>query len=118
MYTHTVHTEPILLSLSEGVYAIPPNNIIRLQASSNYTFIYLVNQRPILTSKVLKEFENMLGQMGFIRTHRSHLINKAHIKNIDKKATTILMNDYSKADISKRKRKQVLHSVTTSCLQE
>jgi len=33
----------------------------------------------MLTSKVLKEYAAVLEPLGFVRIHRTHLVNKKHI---------------------------------------
>ena len=90
-----------------GVHFLSPEQIIRLEADSNYTFIFIVQQKPIIMARVLADYEVMLAPFGFIRTHRSHLINTHHIQSIDK-AGRIVMDDMSKAEISRRKKKEVL----------
>lgn len=107
MYTQTVDTQPtIQLAVTEGVFSIQPSDIIRLEASSNYTFIHFTNRRPLLIAKVLKEFEQLLGCFGFVRIHRSHLVNTAHISHVDTMGR-VVMRDTSQASISRRKRRVV-----------
>jgi two-component system, LytTR family, response regulator len=103
-------TGEIIIPLSEGTFAFHPADIIRLEASSNYTCIYFHNRRPLLTARVLKEFDALLSCCGFIRTHRSHLVNRKHISGFDK-AGNIIMSDDSRAGISRRKKSRVLHRV-------
>lgn len=80
--------------------------IIRLESLSNYTYIYFTNHAPILMAKVLHKYEEMLSPFGFIRTHRSHLVNTKYISAIEDKAS-IRMCDESKAEISRRRRLEV-----------
>lgn len=89
-----------------GIHYFSPEQIIRLEAESNYTFIFIDQQKPIIMAKVLGAYEAMLSPFGFIRTHRSHLINTRHIQSIDH--DRIVMDDMSEAEISRRKRKEVL----------
>jgi two-component system, LytTR family, response regulator len=106
---NTLHTaaSQITVCVSEGHFRFSPADIVRLEASSNYTFIYFTNRKPMLTARVLKDFEMVLAQFGFIRTHRSHLINGRHIMQVNKNGN-IIMTDNSKAEISRRKRTQVM----------
>jgi two-component system, LytTR family, response regulator len=86
---------------------LSPAQIIRLEAKSSYTKIFYDNMQSVITSKVLKEYEPLLKPLGFIRTHRSHLVNKNRIVKIDGNGY-IFMDDLSKAEISRRKRTEVL----------
>jgi len=96
-----------------GTHFFLPEQIIRLQSMSNYTYIYTIDQKPILMAKVLGDYEALLQPHGFIRTHRSHLINRQHIDHVDNNGT-IIMKDESQAEISRRKRKTVIFSLFNS----
>ena len=95
---------------AEGLYFFTPEEIVRLEASSNYTYIHFTNRKPLLTSKVLGEYENQLAAYGFLRTHRSHLVNKHHILFVDS-GGNIIMQDSSTAGISRRKKKEVMRQI-------
>jgi two-component system, LytTR family, response regulator len=111
MYTAISQSaQPIQLSVTEGVFDIHPSDIIRLKASSNYTFIYFANRRPLLIAKVLKDFEALLGQWGFVRIHRSHLVNMAYISHVDAMGR-VVMGDASRAEVSRRRRKALSQSM-------
>jgi two-component system LytT family response regulator len=46
-----------------------------------------------------------------MRVHQSHLINLAHMKEIDHGDNFVLMTDGSKVEISKRKKKEFMDSL-------
>lgn len=97
----------IKLSVTEGVFDVSPSDIIRLKASSNYTFIYFTNRKPLIIAKVLKELQNVLGSYGFIRIHRTHLINRKYISSISTDGS-IVMSDASVTGVSRRMKQQVM----------
>lgn len=103
----------IKLSVTEGIFDISPADIIRLKASSNYTVIYFVNRRPLIIAKVLKAFEHVLGCHGFIRIHRTHLINRRYISRIDQDGS-IIMSDASVAGVSRRMKQQVMKELNNA----
>lgn len=78
-------------------------DIVRLQAERNYTRIYFTNKKNFLSSKTLSEFEKMLRDAGFIRVHRSHLVNNQHIA-ATKREGVVQMNDGSEVEVSRRKK--------------
>lgn len=84
--------------------------IVRLQASGNYTNIYFINNKKILTAKVMKEFVTMLEPLGFVKTHRSHLVNRQHIAKVNA-AGNIIMEDASIAAISRRMKNSVMKAL-------
>jgi two-component system LytT family response regulator len=97
----------LAFSTPRGTYFFAPEQIIRMEAKSNYTSVYFIDHKPILQAKVLKEYEEILERFGFLRTHRSHLVNKRYITFVDSTGN-IIMQDASKAEISRRKKTEVM----------
>ena len=103
----------ISIATSEGRYFFSPEEIIRLEASSNYTNIYFSNKKKMITAKVLKDFEQMLEPFGFVRTHRTHLVNRQHILCVTLD-NNIIMKDSSVAEISRRMKSSVMKILKTA----
>jgi two-component system LytT family response regulator len=80
------------------------SDIIRCEASSNYTIIYLTTGKRIVAPKTLKEFEELLTSEGFFRVHQSHLINLSHIQKFLKTKNKLRMTDASEVEVSRRKK--------------
>jgi two-component system LytT family response regulator len=99
----------IHLPYKGGIHKFTPDQIVRLEADSNYTQIYFTDHRPIIMAKVLSDYEEMLIPFGFLRTHRSHLVNKKHIEAVDDSG--LHMKDSSTIEISRRKKRDVLREV-------
>jgi two-component system, LytTR family, response regulator len=92
---------------SRGHYFFDTNEILRLEASSNYTFIYLTGNRRLLTARVLKSFAQALEPHGFIRTHRTHLVNRQYIATVSREGI-IRLKDDSVATISRQQKSKVM----------
>ena len=75
----------IEISTCKGRKFISPENIIRIEASSNYCKIFLQNEYPITVAKVLRWFEQELTEEFFCRINRGDLINKSFINNLNNK---------------------------------
>jgi two-component system LytT family response regulator len=65
----------IVISNMEGFRILEVPEIIRLEASSNYTYFILTGDRKVVVSKTLGEYEPMLIPHGFFRIHQSHIVN-------------------------------------------
>lgn len=87
-----------------------PAQIIRLEARSNYTKIYFADQPALVSARVLKDFESALQPFGFLRIHRSHLINKNYIADINASGNVVLA-DTSIYGVSRRKKCAVLKAL-------
>lgn len=92
----------LAISTTEGIHFIMPENIIRCEAEGSYTKFYLTNKKIIVTSKVLKEYDEMLADYNFIRVHRTHLVNRKYINSVSQDHQ-LLMSDNSYVEVSRRK---------------
>jgi two-component system LytT family response regulator len=99
----------IIFPYKGGIYEFRPDQIVRLQSDSTYTYIHTTDHKPILMAKVLGAYESLLVPLGFVRTHRSHLINLMHVTYVE--AQRVHMMDDSTVEISRRKHKQVIHQL-------
>jgi two-component system, LytTR family, response regulator len=98
----------IALSNSDGIHLLEISDIIRCESDDNYTKFFIKNRKPILISKTLKEYEELLTEHGFVRIHQSHLINLTFVKSyIKKESGYVLMYDDSQLPISQRKKDQM-----------
>ena len=102
----------LALSTTEGVFFFIPSEIIRLEGENNYTRFYFANQKPMLVSRTLKEYEDILAEHDFIRAHKSHLVNKKYVKHLDKEGL-LWLTDGSHIAVSRRKKEEVLKELST-----
>ncbi|RLD41842.1 MAG: DNA-binding response regulator [Bacteroidetes bacterium] len=99
----------IVLKTTENIYIISIKDVIRCQSEKNYTYFYFSNRERIIVSKTLKDFDEILTEYGFMRIHRSHLINLSYIDRFDKsEGGFLIMTDGSKVDVSHRKKEVLL----------
>ena len=102
----------LAISTSEGLMFYDINEIIHLEANSNYTAIYFANKTKIIASKTLKEFEELLPEDIFFRTHHSHLINLNYIKRYIKgDGGQIELQNRNFVDVSRRKKDDFLKAI-------
>lgn len=72
--------DKIGIPIRNGVRYIPKSQIIYLEASGNYTLLYLRDEKPILVSKTIKAFESVLIEPLFTRIHRGNIVNIKEVK--------------------------------------
>lgn len=61
---------------------LTPTEIVYAEAAGNYVELYLTNTpKPLLLRGTLSEYEKRLGAYGFVRIHRSRLLNRAHMRS-------------------------------------
>jgi two-component system, LytTR family, response regulator len=89
---------------SKGTRVMIPENIIRVEASSEYCVIYFDNEYPLTVAKVLRWFEEKLPNNIFYRIHRTHIVNRQFISSIHDEKKLLLVTG-EELQISRRKRK-------------
>lgn len=99
----------IALPTTEGYTFLKRDEIIRCEASGNYTIFYLKSGIKYVITKTLKHYEEMLTEYGFFRVHKSHLINLKYVeKFIRGKQGYVEMVDGKMIEVSSRKREDLL----------
>jgi len=99
----------IVLKDSETSYFVKVQDILYCEAEGSYTKFYIGNEQPILISKNLSTYEDMLGIYGFIRSHHSYLVNPSHIKLYDKTdGGTLILTTGHTVPVSHRKKDFVM----------
>jgi two-component system LytT family response regulator len=102
----------IAIPLLDGLQFIEQDEILYLEAKSNYTEITLSNGTRIMVSRTLKEFEEMLPSAIFLRIHHSWLINKFHVKKYIKgDGGQVVMRNDRVMDVARRKKEEFLRSI-------
>lgn len=95
----------LVLKTQESVHVVELDQIIRCEADRNYTSFFLKDNKKILVSKTLKEYETLLSSHNFLRVQQSHLINIAYVDRYDKKnGGAVVMKDGSEVPLSPAKR--------------
>jgi two-component system LytT family response regulator len=78
------NNEKITIPTQSGFEVIDTKDILYCQADDNYTHLFLDNGSQKLVSKTLGFFEKKLNDYGFVRIHKSYLININMIQSYHK----------------------------------
>jgi two-component system LytT family response regulator len=96
----------------EGLLFIRIADIVHCESYDKYTRIYCGDKKMILSSRTLGEFEDLLTSSGFIRVHKSHLINKSHISRYIKgEGGQIELTNGAFVDVSRRSKANLLNII-------
>lgn len=98
-----VAPKKIALPQLGSVTYVDVQNIIALEAQSNYTVIHKPGGQTQTVSKTLKDFEDILDEEMFIRIHKSYIINLHHVKESHtNEGNYVVMDDGKEWSISRR----------------
>ena len=107
MQTQTTNQLRLALPTSEGIQFLMPHEIIRCEASGNYTIFHINGAKQQIISKTLGEYDELLNPYRFVRTHKSHLVNLDFISYVDHNGYVVLQ-DSTKVEISRRRKGEVM----------
>lgn len=99
-------SDKIILKNNDGNHVIDVNHIVYLQASNSYTEFYLSDGKRIVVSKSIKEYNALLNNYNFYKTHRSYIINTKFMSSYQKSDLIITLNNSVKISLSREKKKE------------
>jgi two-component system, LytTR family, response regulator len=70
--------------------------------------LVFANGKTLVVAKVLKWFDELLSDKGFIRIRRSHLVNLSCISSYNNNQDKIILQNNEQIDISRRKRNCIM----------
>lgn len=103
------HEQGMKLTLrhGNGLHFVPPAEVAFCRAEDNYTELHLCDGRRFLVARTLKEYEDMLADMGFMRVHRSFLVNRGAIVKVTTDGHLELAGG-GRVEISRRRKEEVM----------
>jgi two-component system LytT family response regulator len=96
----------LLVSTIDAVEFVRIQDIIRCEAQGAYTQLYFRESRPLMVSKVIKEFEFLLQEYGFYRVHQSHLVNLKEVRKFVKSENYLLMRDGAQIQLARSRKEE------------
>ncbi|MBW6492526.1 MAG: LytTR family DNA-binding domain-containing protein [Lentimicrobium sp.] len=102
----------IILRTNENIYLLDVQEIIHCYADGNYTVFETSRGEKIMVSKILKEYDDLLADSGFLRVHRSHLINLKHIRRLSKMdGGAVVMSNGTEVPVSASGKERLLELI-------
>lgn len=78
--------------------------VTRFCAVGNYTQLHYADGSKILTPKTLKSIADKIEEHGFLRIHKSHLVNMSFVTAFKIKEMILILSDKSQVPVSHRKK--------------
>lgn len=112
---HNIHrplNPRIGLPAGDSTIFVDAGEIIRCQGEGNYSHIYYAGNKHLLVARTLVEFEELLSEFGFLRIHKSHLVNLKQVKSyIRRKGGRVLLSNGETIPVSRRRNSDVLQAL-------
>lgn len=112
---HAFHEDPgmynskIVINSGEGYIFPSMDQIVWLEADTNYTNIHMADGKKITTAKTLGSFEDNLPRTKFYRISRSAIVNMFQIQSFSRKEDhCLILNNGLSLYVSDRKREELV----------
>jgi two-component system, LytTR family, response regulator len=69
----------IAIPTPEGFLVLTCHDILYCRSIGNYTEFVMTNEKKLMSSYTLKQYDDLLTLQGFLRVHKSYLVNLKHI---------------------------------------
>jgi len=92
------HFEKLPVQKNQKTYFVELTDIVSVTADGHYTKVHTSNSEEHFCNYSLSRVEEKLSRGGFLRVHRSHIVNLDHVKsfqrNHDKGLVSMLCDDH------------------------
>jgi len=100
----------IALPTLEGLLFIKVSDIIYCESNGPYTWFFLKQPEKIITSRNLKEYEDLLSEYNFFRIHKSYLVNLQEIqKYVRGEGGQLIMSNGAALAVSKQRKEEFMN---------
>lgn len=94
----------ITLPSGQGYRLVDIDDIIHIEADSNYSVFHFTNQEKIAVSKILKDYEEILPENRFVRIHKSSIVNLKYVKEYNSKnGLQVILSNGETITVSRRR---------------
>lgn len=102
----------IAIPTRHGFQYVEMREILYIKGEGSYSNLYMMEKKELMVSKIIKDFESILTEKGFLRVHKSYLVNMNHIAELRKDDSGYLVMDNGiKIPISHKDREKVLYKL-------
>lgn len=102
---HSPQEMKLCIHSLRGFQVIDLKDVLYCEASGSYTNFHLIDKHVICTAKTILEYEELLKDAGFVRVHKSFLVNLLHIKEyIRGEGGSVILSDGKELEVARRKK--------------
>ncbi len=106
------YTQKMMVATAGRIDVVNVDHLVRIEAQSNYSKLYFDDGTTLTVAKVLRKFEEQLSQDVFIRTHKTHLVNRHFIRSYEgKEHKMLILENGDNISVSRSKQRIVLQQL-------
>ena len=101
--------EVVALPHLRGIQVRSCESIVHVEGQGNYTNVVFAREPKLMLSRTIGDYEEILSGAGFIRVHRSHIVNMRHVRRvIPGKIPRIVLTNGDVVSVSERYREMLM----------
>ncbi|MGN6532565.1 MAG: LytR/AlgR family response regulator transcription factor [Ginsengibacter sp.] len=94
----------------KGFQVVDLKDILFCEASGSYTNFYFISNSTVCSARPIYEYEEVLSDAGFVRIHKSYLVNLLHIKEyIRGEGGSVVLSNNKEVEVSRRKKESFIN---------
>ena len=98
---------------AKGILFVSLFDIVWLESDNCYTTLHLSEGSPLVTSRSIGDFEEMLNELDFCRIHNSTIINLQHLNEyIRGDGGNVVLSDGIELEVSRRRKADLLQKIS------
>ncbi len=104
-HQHSARNMRLCIPSLKGFQVVELNDILYAESSNNYTYFHFTDKKTICTAKTLFDYEELLSDAGFVRVHKSYVVNLYHVKEyLRGEGGSIILSNGQEVEVSRRKK--------------
>lgn len=109
---HSPQNMKLCITSTKGFEVVELKDILYCEASSNYTNFHFTNHNFICNARTILEYDRLLEDSGFIRIHKSFLVNLLHVKEyLRGEGGSVILSNGKELEVSRRKKEDFLNKM-------
>lgn len=107
-------TQKLIVPFMGEMHFIDFEEISYIKAENGLSTIVLTDGRKCSLEKSLNTFEAKLGEFGFLRTHKSYIVNANTIKSVSRRDLVVRLENNEVLPIARRKYEPIMEYFTAN----
>jgi len=96
----------------KGFQVVELKDILYCEASGSYTNFFFLDKHSICTAKTIHDYEDLLEDAGFVRIHKSFLVNLLHVKEyLRGEGGSVILSNGHEVEVARRKKDLLISKI-------
>lgn len=99
------------VTTNEGIVFVKTCDINYCESNDRYVKIYMDDNREFMVTRTLSDFESLLSGSGFVRIHKSYLVNILHVRKYYRAENRVQLSNDVLLEVSRTGKTKLMKQV-------